>query len=71
MHRIIKDFMIQAGDPTGTGRGGESIYGGKVSNLSFPTPSGPSQFTTACAPQNCTLKNQDSGSFDDHAKFAV
>jgi peptidyl-prolyl cis-trans isomerase-like 1 len=26
-HRILKDFVIQGGDPTGTGRGGESIYG--------------------------------------------
>ncbi|XP_059595147.1 peptidyl-prolyl cis-trans isomerase CYP18-2 isoform X1 [Vitis vinifera] len=28
-HRIIKDFIVQGGDPTGTGRGGESIYGSK------------------------------------------
>ncbi|NXT35190.1 PPWD1 protein, partial [Pelecanoides urinatrix] len=31
-HRIIKGFMIQTGDPTGTGMGGESIWGEEFEN---------------------------------------
>ncbi|KAK9834163.1 hypothetical protein WJX81_004304 [Elliptochloris bilobata] len=36
VHRVIRDFMIQAGDPTGTGRGGESVYGGKFEDEIHP-----------------------------------
>ncbi|KAF8643840.1 hypothetical protein AX16_008857 [Volvariella volvacea WC 439] len=35
-HRIIPDFMIQTGDPTGTGRGGTSIYGQKFEDEIHP-----------------------------------
>ncbi|XP_055334631.1 peptidyl-prolyl cis-trans isomerase-like 3 [Paramacrobiotus metropolitanus] len=66
-HRVIKGFMVQTGDPTGTGKGGNSIWGKKFEDeiredlrhnrrgtLAMAN-NGPntngSQFYIACAPQ--------------------
>jgi peptidylprolyl isomerase domain and WD repeat-containing protein 1 len=36
-HRVIRQFMVQTGDPTGTGTGGTSIWGHELAKFLFFT----------------------------------
>ena len=48
-HRIIKRFMIQGGDPTGTGRGGKSIWNKPFKDEFNPTVTFDKPFLLAMA----------------------
>eukprot|EP00803_Ostreobium_quekettii_P001959 evm.model.scf_632.4 EVM.evm.TU.scf_632.4 scf_632:48706-50358(-) len=51
-HRVIAGFMIQGGDPTGTGKGGESIYGGTFKDEHHSRLKFTHRGLVACANQN-------------------
>ena len=57
----IKDFMVQGGDPTGTGRGGTSIYGQKlyVAHHSVSPPTAV-QMTHSFPAKTRSIQNYDS-----------
>ncbi len=83
-HRIIPDFMIQGGDPTGTGMGGPGYnFGDEISELNFNEPyklamanAGPgtngSQFFITVAPTTWLYgKHTVFGEVNDEASRAV
>ena len=83
-HRVINDFMIQSGDPEGTGRGGESIWGGKFEdefdgkllNLrgslamanAGPGTNGSQFFINQSPPENFNRDNYDPEKIKEHYK---
>lgn len=48
-HRVIRQFMIQTGDPTGTGTGGQSIWGGEFEDELVPELKHDKPFTLSMA----------------------
>lgn len=48
-HRVIKGFMIQTGDPLGSGTGGESIWGGEFEDEFHPSLSHDRPYTVSMA----------------------
>ena len=60
-HRVVKDFMIQGGDPTATGRGGESIWGKKFED----------EFDLSVAPYRGALCMANSGTNTNGSQFFI
>ena len=60
-HRVIKDFMIQGGDPTGTGREGESIWGDPFED----------EFNDSYFPYRGTLAMANSGPATNGSQFFI
>ncbi|RKL69184.1 peptidylprolyl isomerase [Salipaludibacillus neizhouensis] len=60
-HRVIEDFMIQGGDPQGTGMGGESIYDGPFED----------EFDASVAHFNGALSMANSGPNTNGSQFFI
>lgn len=60
-HRVIDDFMIQGGDPTGTGGGGESMWGADFED----------EFSTHLAPVRGALCMANSGTNTNSSQFFI
>ena len=60
-HRVISDFMIQGGDPTGTGSGGESAFGSNFED----------EFSMDLFPYRGSLCMANSGSNTNGSQFFI